>query len=199
MIANVINMNHRTDRLEEIQAECDREGLELVRHEGVNGQEVFFEQFDTKRMRGHAGCWQSHVNVLNAVKGTARFHLILEDDAVLVIGFRNTILGQISCLPMDWSLVYFGGNIKLTKDAVIPYNYEFNQAKNVLATHCYVIRDTAIDELLEVLNTRIYKVDVLFTEYQKKHKTLISKKCLAYQRESFSDIGFEMFKFDTRY
>jgi len=199
MIAHVINMNHRADRLQEILTECIHTELELVRHEGVNGQEHFIEQFTTKRMRGHAGCWQSHVNVLNAVKGTGEYHLILEDDAVLIDGFKDKVKAYMNELPVNCGLVYFGGNLNVIKKAVIDYNDSFFQAFNVLATHCYVIRDSHIDALLEVLNTRIYKVDVLFTEYQNKHLSLMSKECLSWQRESLSDISFKMFKLNTRY
>jgi GR25 family glycosyltransferase involved in LPS biosynthesis len=199
MKANVINLIHRTDRLKEIQAEFTREGLELVRHDGVNGQSVFFNAFKNKRMRGHAGCWQSHVNLLNKVKGTANYHLVIEDDAVLCNGFKEKALYYINQLPEDCGLCYFGGSININKNSILYYNDSFNQALKVLATHCYVIKDSHIDLLLKVLNTRIYKVDVLFTEYQNTNLTLISKNCLSWQRESFSDIGFEILKYNTKY
>jgi GR25 family glycosyltransferase involved in LPS biosynthesis len=199
MKANIINLKHRTDRLKEIQSECEREGLELVRHNGVNGQDVFFKQFTNKRMRGHAGCWQSHVNLLNKVKGTAEYHLVIEDDAILCDGFKEKALSYINQLPNDCGLCYLGGSIDLYDNSIRDYNDSFNQALKVLATHCYVIKDSHIDLLLEVLNTRIYKVDVLFTEYQNTNLTLISKECLAWQRESFSDIGFKSFTHNTKY
>jgi GR25 family glycosyltransferase involved in LPS biosynthesis len=199
MKANVINLMHRTDRLKEIQSECTREQLELIKHNGVNGQDVFFKQFSNKRMRGHAGCWQSHVNLLNKVKGTSEYHLVIEDDAVLCEGFKSKALSYISQLPEDCGLCYFGGSVNLTYNARTEYNETFNQALNVLATHCYLVKDSHIDLLLEVLNTRVYKVDVLFTEYQSAHLTLISKECLSWQRESFSDIVFEHTNYKTKY
>jgi GR25 family glycosyltransferase involved in LPS biosynthesis len=120
MKANVINLMHRTDRLKEIQSECTREVLELVRHNGVNGQDVFFKQFTNKRMRGHAGCWQSHVNLLNKVKGTSEYHLVIEDDAdTYVMGFKEKALSYISQLPEDCGLCYFGGSVNLTENARI--------------------------------------------------------------------------------
>jgi GR25 family glycosyltransferase involved in LPS biosynthesis len=198
MKANVINLNYRKDRLKEIQAECSREGLQLVRHEGVNGQKVFFDSFKNKRMRGQAGCWQSHVNLLNKVKGTSEWHLVLEDDEILCDGFKSKVEFYVSKLPTDCGLVYFGGTLN-QGEPIEPYNDLFNQAKYVLGTHCYLIKDTHIDKMLEVLNTRIYKVDVLFTEYQNKYLTLISKECLAWQRPSYSDITFINTNYNTKY
>jgi GR25 family glycosyltransferase involved in LPS biosynthesis len=51
MKAHVINLKHRTDRLNEIKLECKREGIELVRHEAVDGQKQFFNVIPSKRMR----------------------------------------------------------------------------------------------------------------------------------------------------
>lgn len=199
MKANVINLAHRTDRLIQIQNECNREGLELIRHEGVNGQVVFANEFSNKRMRGHAGCWKSHVDILKNIKGKSDYHLVLEDDAVLCDGFKDKLLSYIDKIPEDCGLCYFGGSVNLVENSISDYNDLFSQALKVYSTHCYLIKDSHIDNLLEILNTRIYKVDVLFTEYQAKYLTLISKECLSWQRESFSDISFDVLKYNNKY
>ena len=191
MKANVINLVYRQDRLLEVAAECKREGLQLVRHEAVNGQDVFFKTISTKRMRGHAGCQSSHMKVLQSIKGTSDWHLIIEDDAVLLDGFLSEVKEVISSLPIDATMCYLGGNTYLYEDSTKEYNDSFVRAYKVMATHCYLVKDESIDNILHVLNKRWHKVDVMLMEYQMNNVVYMTKKCLSWQRESFSNIGFK--------
>ena len=191
MIANIINLERRSDRLKQINNECVREGLYLVRHEAVDGQKEFFTRIDTKRMRGHAGCQQSHINLLKRIKGTQEYHLILEDDAELIGDFKIELENTLDKLPKDWTMCYLGGNTYLYENSIEDSDEYFYRALRVMATHCYLVKDDAIDNILNVLESRYHKVDVVLMDYQLNNIVYMSKKCLSWQRESMSDIVFK--------
>jgi GR25 family glycosyltransferase involved in LPS biosynthesis len=191
MKAHVINLKHRRDRLTQIKNQCEKESLDFVRHEAVNGQKQFFDVIPSKRMRGHAGCQQSHMNLLSSVKGSSDWHLILEDDAVLIEGFKDKAKHIIDTLPKDAQMCYLGGNTYLYDDSIEDYNEELVRAFKVMATHCYIIKDSAIDSMLEVLNRRYHKVDVCMMDFQLENVVYMTKECLSWQRESMSDIVFK--------
>ena len=200
MIVHVINLPHRTDRLEYVKKVCEREGLQLSIHEATNGQRKYVTQFTNKRMRGHAGCHHSHVTLLQKIRGTADYHIILEDDVELIEGFKDKVERLIYELSSDdWFMLYLGGNLAVYENPVERCDEYFNYAKKVMGTHAYVINDFHIDEILEVITERVHKVDVMFMGLQQKVDVMISKECLAWQRETFSDIGFKTLNTNTKY
>ncbi len=198
MKVNVINLKSRPDRLSDITTICKREGLEIAIHEATNGQTKYLKEFDTKRMRGHAGCHNSHVTLLKKIKGTSPYHIILEDDAELIHGFKQKAEHYLSKLD-EWTMLYIGGNLNVYDDATEPYNEHFNLAKKVMATHAYIVNDSQIDEILKVIETRIYKIDVMYMDLQQSKDVHITKECLSWQRQTFSDISFQVLNMDTRY
>jgi GR25 family glycosyltransferase involved in LPS biosynthesis len=199
MIAHVINLKHREDRLQYSQELLQREGLQMIVHEATNGQVEYLEMFDSKRMRGHAGCHNSHITLLEKIKGTAKHHLILEDDCELINGFKDKAQGYIDMMPNDFSVLYLGGNIGVFNKAIEPLNKHFSLAKKVMATHAYVVNDSQIDFILSILKRRVYKIDMMFMEVQQAVDVYITNECLAWQRETFSDIGFDVLKVKTKY
>lgn len=188
MKAHVISLPHRQDRRDAMNAQCRRLGIEPIYFEATNGKAAFPSE-PRKLMRGHFGCLDSHKRLLASIKGTLNpheLHLILEDDAVLSDFFTNI---RFVPLPVPTDLLFVGGNITQMEYAVMPFMNDYvNKANNVLCTHAYFIRDGAIPQLLEVLNSRMWKVDILFTEFQKIANCYITKQCLAWQAVSHSDI-----------
>jgi len=193
MNAHIINLKHRTDRRANMQAQCERLGLNPIFFDAVNGHEKYPDE-PRPLMRGHFGCLDSHKQLLESIKGTAYYHLILEDDAVLsdhvsefVYKTIDTFIRAQGTVLCD--VLFLGGNITQMPDAVedtVPSHVW--RAKNVLCTHAYIIKDDSINMLLAVLNSRQWKVDILFTEFQKIANCYITKECLAWQDVSMSDI-----------
>lgn len=196
MIVHVINLPHRTDRLEYVKKVCEREGLQLSIHEATNGQRKYVTQFTNKRMRGHAGCHHSHVTLLQKIRGTADYHIILEDDVELTPNFKSKVEKYIR---QDFDMLYLGGNLTVYENPTEPYNDQFDIARKVMATHAYIVRDSSIDLILEVITKRVHKIDVMFMDVQQQMNALITKECLAWQRETFSDIGFKTLNTNTKY
>lgn len=191
MIINVINLPHRTDRLNAIlyQTECLAPGS-IVVHQAVNGQKEFFEAAVTKRMRGHYGCLQSHRNLLKKVEKETPYHIVFEDDVVLCEDFDKKIQEVLDNLPGDWAIIYLGGNI-VSDGGKTPYNEMFSRAKEVYATHAYIVNNDYVGRLQFKLNERLGKVDVLFIEFQKEWSCFIVNDIIATQSDSKSDIDFK--------
>lgn len=200
MKAHIINLEKRTDRKEQQINECLRVGFEPVIHKGIDGLLEFVKEAPNKRLRGHFGALQSHRNVLKSLKGTAPYHLIIEDDVLFIDDVLESMLSHVSSLPENWSLCYFGGHLHTMENATEEYNDLFWYARNVLGFYCYIIKDDHIDDLLETLESRLWKVDMLAIEYQHKNKNVyMTKKCHAWVRESYSDIAHAVINPDLRY
>lgn len=200
MKAHVINLPHRTDRRDAMEEQCRRLGIEPIFFEATNGK-VAFPDEPRKLMRGHFGCLDSHKRLLESLydpkgmsierDGVEIVHLILEDDAVLADDWlEHAYIGSMEKrgLPSNFDILFLGGNITQMENAIEPFNDNFNVARNVLCTHAYKIKNHSIPRLLEVLNSRMWKVDILFTEFQKVANCYITKQCLAWQAVSHSDI-----------
>jgi len=199
MKANVINLEHRKDRLDHIKDVLNREKIEISIHKATNGQEKFFDMFKNKRMKAHAGCYDSHVTLLEKVKGTADYHLILEDDCELIDGFKNKVIRYIELLPKNYTMLYLGGSLNVFKNSIELLNQHFSLAKKVMATHAYLVNDLQIDFILSILKKRIYKIDIMFMDIQQSVDVYITNECLAWQRETYSDIIFDVMKTNTKY
>jgi len=193
MNAHIINLKHRTDRRANMQAQCERLGLNPIFFDAVNGHEKYPNE-PRPLMRGHFGCLDSHKMVLEYILKTYtnpfQYSLILEDDCVLVDDFLRKLKSKWLIEFSMPDLLFLGGNIHQMKDAVVERvdRLDWNDARNVLCTHAYLIKHGSIPKLLTVLNSRQWKVDILFTEFQKIANCYITKECLAWQDVSMSDI-----------
>lgn len=184
---HVINLAHREDRRKHIAKMMRNMGIKNYEYySAVNGRRAFPE-VKRRNMQGHLGCRQSHINLLTekGVHCNDEWFIVMEDDCMLS---RDFTLDILDIVPSDCALVYFGGNKVMHPEAIEPYNEQFDQALNVYCTHAYAIRVTHIPDMLAVLNSRPDKVDVLFTDFQKLHLSLITTKCYAWQMDSMSDI-----------
>ncbi len=191
MNAHIINLKHRTDRRANMQAQCERLGLNPIFFDAVNGHEKYPDE-PRPLMRGHYGCLDSHKMVLEFIFKNCyhpyEYSLVLEDDCLLVDDFTKRLNAKLIMEFSDPDLVFIGGNIHQMTEAVIDRDGDFYKANNVLCTHAYLIKHGSIPKLLTVLNSRQWKVDILFTEFQKIANCLITKECLAWQDVSHSDI-----------
>jgi GR25 family glycosyltransferase involved in LPS biosynthesis len=173
----VINLDRRNDRLEFLDIPWKWE-----RFSAVDGNK--FE--DRGNMKGHAGCYMSHIKLLELIYeiGTD-ITIVFEDDVELIKDIQERIFDVIVKLPDDWDLLYLGGwNLGEIKR----FDTGIDVAENILTTHAYMIRRKFIPIILAQLKTREFKIDVMFSESLKLGKCYICNPVLAWQRKGFSDI-----------
>lgn len=177
--AFVINLDRRTDRLETLKVPFEYERFSAT--DGTTLDEI------PKKMKGHIGCWDSHRRLLTKVlEDKLEQVIVMEDDVEFHPEFQERIDHYLNQLPDDWDLFYFGGwNIAEERKM---YSERLDVAEKVLTTHAYMIRAKFIPILLEALNARKYKVDVVFCDALTKGKCFIANPVLAWQKAGYSDI-----------
>jgi len=89
---------------------------------------------------------------------------------------------------MNYHFLYLGGWDWDKGKQLLKHSQNVNVARHILCTHAYIVRDKFIPTLLNQINTRVWKVDVLFSEALEKGKCYIASPTLAWQSEGYSDI-----------
>ena len=175
----VINLKRRTDRLDEINLPFNYEIFEATE------RKIEFADYSVKQ-QGFMGCWDSHRRLFTQVKNdNLDMVLVLEDDIEVCEDFNNKLVKVMSELPEDWDLLYLGGwNV----GDVEKYSESLNWAKKVYTTHAFIVRNKFYDTILESINSRQWKVDILISDVLPLGNCFICEPTLVWQREGFSDI-----------
>jgi GR25 family glycosyltransferase involved in LPS biosynthesis len=102
---------------------------------------------------GQWGCYLSHIQVLEEARARGdAATLILEDDVFFCPSLARRYAAFAAAVPDDWEQVFLGGNISdptlLPPRMVNPLVLAPGQ---VLATHAYLVRGSAISKLLASL------------------------------------------------
>jgi GR25 family glycosyltransferase involved in LPS biosynthesis len=136
------------------------------------------------------GCTLSHQFVVKMAKENGLKNcLIFEDDCVLLDSYKEQIqLCTDELQNVEWDLFYLGGE---------PNNYcksisdNLVQIENggVYTTHAYAINHTFYDKMLNVKPNQVDTIDILYINYDThSRKCILSKKLLAVQDKSYSDL-----------
>ncbi|MCL2005897.1 MAG: glycosyltransferase family 25 protein [Planctomycetaceae bacterium] len=147
---------------------------------------------------GAWGCYKAHLRILEDCLNNEIYSvLILEDDAVFVDGFTEKVQEFWKHLPVDWEMVYLGGqhiqeNIGLPRKVNEWVYHPFN----VNRCHCYGFRGRRmIEKAYKHLNNFsdwkvLHHVDHYLGELHKKMETglYVPKEWLVAQSEGKSDI-----------
>jgi hypothetical protein len=174
----VINLKRRKDRLESLNLP-----FEYKVFEATDGKEKFS---DAGKLQGHLGCTDSHRRLFNFAKeNNIETLLVMEDDIEVGENFNEQLDKIMDQLPEDWDLVYLGGwNLGEQKK----YSELLNFAEKVYTTHAFIVQNKFFDVIIEGLNSRDWKVDVLLSEVLTKGKCFIANPTIAWQKEGYSDI-----------
>lgn len=114
----VISLNHRIDRRNHIEIELFRNNVDYSFSDATNGEklESMDLQYFTKNAynnlsKGSLGCAISHMKVWEkvAISKTSDLFLILEDDVILKQNFSLELNNLLSCIPIDFDIIFLGG------------------------------------------------------------------------------------------
>lgn len=165
----VINLDHRTDRLADINYMAEQQGWRFKRWPATNSLDLSINGVnmeENERRRAELACKISHARVISAAKrmGLEKV-LILEDDAVLNgdrFDMLQEALNEVEDVDQNWQLFYLGANdINNTKERVGFVSYRIFTP---YTTHAYCIHERAYDNVLLALYNR-GQVDVLYSEF----------------------------------
>ena len=120
--------------------------------------------------------------------------MIMEDDVVFEPEFKN-LEEYMKDVPEDWDMFYIGANHTYGKppqhDKGNVYKLNFS-----VTTHCFAVRDTMYDVILDKLNDRVVEIDVSYAQIMKDHNVYGFLPNIAKQREGFSDIQHKFVNYD---
>lgn len=184
-----VNLDKRVDRWKECKKEFERNNISAIRYSAIDGKdltpEVFthFNQFETA---GQLGCLLSQYNVLKIAKMCNHSSvLIMEDDVAFCENFNEQLENKMKEVPEDWDMLFFGANhiappLKITDNVY--------RVQRAYSAHCYAIRNTMYDTLLELLVQFKEPLDVIYANLQHSINAYVFNPHLVWQRPDYSDI-----------
>jgi len=184
MHAFYINLDHRTDRRAEIEAECARMGLAV-------------ERFPARTsVTPTHGCALSHLEGLKLARDRGLPEVLLFEDDFQFLISRDQWTDLLAHLPADYDVVMLSYNLLQSE----PYNDRFGRVLEVQTASGYLVHarfyDTLIATLEEgyarLLETNahwIYMNDQYWKRLQPTSRWYYSLLRVGKQRPGFSDLG----------
>jgi len=183
-----INLEHRKDRKDQIEAELHKMGIEN------------FKRFPAvKEEFGALGCLKSHLNLLKEAKDKKfKNILILEDDFEFLLSKEDFWKLMESVKDLDYDVLLFGynnGNLKSEK-----VNDVYSKVLEAQTTSAYLVNekfyDTFIKTFEECLKQLVktqdiykYPADQCWKTIQPQNKWYVFHTRVGKQRKSFSNVA----------
>jgi|TARA_B110000091_G_scaffold200215_1_gene230754 GR25 family glycosyltransferase involved in LPS biosynthesis len=208
----IINLEHRTDRKKQMEAELSRVGItnyeffkavkpnesdiQLWNPNFLNPVPQWFKNTGGSEIKykiGSLGCMKSHFEIIKqCVKHNYTNVLILEDDTdftlpngILFENMLNTLNNQLDTL--DFGLLYLAGNHRgstLTK-----INNNIIKVEGTLTTGSYVLNKSVMKYILDNMYGYEKEVDVYYANIiQRQFSCYCIKPHLTKQSDGYSDI-----------
>ncbi len=203
----LINLNERTDRLETVTKELNKNNIKFERFSAIKPirSEIPGKQYNHMTIGGAnkeqyvistCGVKQSHIEIIKIAKDRKYEKiLILEDDVVFAENFEsvfNLVVPDLN--KLDWEMLFFGVNhVK----PWIPCTQNLGKIVRAYAIHAYIIRQELYDKL--IVNTvnsgkeiDVYYADDIFPH----HNCYCVRPTIVWQKAGFSDIlqGYRDYK-----
>lgn len=144
----VINLDHRTDRLQTIDKEFEYMDWE-------------YERFPAINTGSYTGCIYSHIEIARTAKERGLdYYMVFEDDTIFMPYIKEKLPKYNELLDgLEWDMFHFGpafhsgvkknrthkSLIHLHDDIIHDVN---NRGREVLTTHAMLIKNTMYDDLL---------------------------------------------------
>lgn len=175
----VINLDRRTDRMDQLGPQLDKLGIKYDRHSAVDGKELGISPVVAGTM--------SHVQVLK--ESIDKKVLILEDDALFVDDFNEKFDEVIQTLPKTMDIFYLGALLPKSTGKVesIGNKHWFRQIFST-GSQAYSINPARIRHFIDNLDGYEWYIDIGLREFAKEYNAYIVQPNLVTQFPSFSDL-----------
>jgi GR25 family glycosyltransferase involved in LPS biosynthesis len=174
----VINLDRRTDRLEEFTKQAERIGFDFEVHKAIDGQFLGMSPIVAGRL--------SHIEVLRKIKPDEKV-LICEDDAVFRDDFNEVIDDYMADLPEDWDIFYLGA----LKNEVREVNKHWVRQVVSTGTQAYCVNPAKVDLFIEIAREFEKWIDVAYRLWADRTNAYIAHPNLVIQSAGFSDLRGE--------
>ena len=170
----VINVDRRTDRLREFDAEAKRISFEYEVHKAIDGKFMGMDPIVAGRL--------SHIEVLRTIKPDEKV-LICEDDALFADDFNERFDEYMADLPSDWDIFYLGA----LKNEVKPVNNHWVRQVVSTGTQAYCVNPAKVDLFIHIARDFDKWIDVAYRVWADRTNAYITHPNLVIQRAGFSD------------
>lgn len=174
----VINLDRRTDRMERLDLQLKKLGIEYEKVSAVDAKAEGIQP-QTAGKLSH----QSVISQLNTSKA-----LILEDDALFVDDFQQRFDEVMPDLPNDWDVFYLGVLLQPNIGKLVQVNKHWHRQVMSVGMHAYCVNPDKTDYFAQELNKYDGWVDVCFRLLASKTKAYVAQPNLVTQFPSFSDL-----------
>jgi glycosyl transferase family 25 len=174
----VINLDRRTDRMEQLAPQLDKLGIKYERHSAVDGKELGINPIFAGTM--------SHVEVLKNNRDTKI--LVLEDDAQFVDDFNEKFEEVMQTLPNDWDIFYLGALIPKDTGKVTPVNQHWTRQILTTGSQAYCINPARVNYFIENLDGYEWYIDIGLRVFAEQYNAYITQPNLVTQFPSYSDL-----------
>jgi hypothetical protein len=184
-----INLERNPERREMVQAEFEREGLDVTFFRATDGKVEAPEKLFISKSEW--GCADSHIRVWrDIVEKGHEMALVFEDDITLVPNFTSKLQEVMDELPPDWDFVNLGTTMGSHIDK---RKYSENlMVGQALMAHAYLIRHKCAQKWSLWESKYLHNpIDIFFMYYPSNNFHVPVKKPLALQNGNTSTIGGE--------
>lgn len=185
-----INLDRRTDRLENFKKEVDKYQLgEFERFSAYDGKVLNLTN-EHNLKAGEIGVIKSNLDIIKeAKKNNYSSILIIEDDCVFndeIINFES----YFNQLPSDWDMLYMGGNHNTHMGVNPPQkiNDKIVKLHSTYSAHFIGIKSSVFDQIETLLERGQQPLDVEYVRLQKIFNCYSFTPALTGQLVNFSDI-----------
>jgi GR25 family glycosyltransferase involved in LPS biosynthesis len=174
----VINLDRRTDRMDQLIPQLESLGIEYERHSAVDGKELGISPVVAGTM--------SHTQVLKKYQGQRI--LILEDDALFCENFNEKLNEVMQKLPEDWDLFYLGALLPRHTGEVRMVNEYWGHQIMTTGAQAYCIKPELMDYFISKLDGYEWYIDIGLREFAQEYNPYITQPNLVTQFPSYSDL-----------
>jgi GR25 family glycosyltransferase involved in LPS biosynthesis len=196
-----LNLDERTDRWEESQAEFKKHNIENVeRVSAIRGTSLNLPLSNNIDENGYVhpphigginvGAIGNCITTLLILKIAKRSGykniLILEDDVVFHENLNEEFNKIVPQIPAKWDLIYLGGNHFAGKP--IFHSENVFRVTHTVCLHAVAVNHTMYDKLIDKLTDLSTLTDKSFADLQITNNCFVTSPHLAWQRGGYSDI-----------
>ena len=186
-----VNLDKRPDRLENFKNQVEKYDLgEFTRVSAVDGSNINLNEYGNDLKSGELGLVLTNLKIIKEAKeNNYESILILEDDCSFTDEILN-IENYFSKLPLDWDMLYMGGNhnTHMGVQGPIVVNEKVVKLHSTYSTHFIGIKKTLFDHIEIILSKYKEPLDVSYVKLQKIFNIYSFYPAIAKQIVDFSDI-----------
>ncbi len=211
-----LNLDYRTDRLEHVNKQFERVGIEAVRTRGKLPAEYDLTDPRFKTMlagtKGAIGCYMGQLDIMREALKQGKHAAVFEDDIYLAQDFNERIKYFDNFLKdKDWSIAWLGAtfhigsvhwhngtnprivNRGLYRDAQTTSDPRIFRTFGAFCTYAYAIHKDSIQKVIDMLEERLptsIGIDFSMIEIQPDLLTYAMVPGMVRQIDNRSDIGY---------